>query len=338
MMFDKRRFILFSIFVIFIYFAFKEREKRIELKHTNIRIIFSKNASVVTNKNFDIIAYESYFTQSKPFILLSYLTMQNNYLRIVHRNLKSKKINKYNYNFFGFKKGNIIRLLQSFCKMIGGGEDPRFFWKNEELYILIVDTIKKNNKYKVVQCIGKIDKKSGKINNYNILTIKNMKTNKCEKNWTPWCYNNKIYFSYMLNPHIILNLNEDTGICNKIIEQPFNTNFPKLSGGTPAILYNNYYIGIAHNIQDHGLLSKFNLHRVYNSYFYLFEKDYPFKLIFVSKPFTIKNKGCEFITGIKIDNNNVYLTIGISDIVTYVVKLNKNELDKLGLNKYLKKI
>jgi hypothetical protein len=315
--------LLFSVFIHIKLFV--KNEYRCKLNCYIIQKIKQKNVSITNTKDFNLLLFESHKKSS----------LCDNYLFVKY---KSKNIkNFYRFNSFNYPKNTFKRYLDTRCKYLGGGEDARSFWNNNKLFILVVDTIKENNKYFAVQCLGQIDTKNGNILNYNILKIKGKKINNCEKNWTPWVHNNNIYMSYMINPHTILSVNENNGLCRQLIKHNFNKNFPKISGGSPAIRYGNYYIGIGHKIQDYGIVSKYALYRTYSSYFYLFENKYPFNLVFISKPFTIFNVGCEFITGLEIKEDNFYITIGVHDKYTYLVKVDKRELEKIGMKDFILK-
>ena len=323
---DLRKILIIILILIIVYIKiYVKIENRKKLKFKIIQKINQKNVSITNTKFFNLLLFESHKKG----------TMCDNYLFVKYQNKSIR--NFYRFNSFNIPEASIKRYFDTRCKFLGGGEDARAFWKNDKLYILVVDTIKKNNKNYTVQCLGEISTKNGNILNYNILKIKGKKINNCEKNWTPWVHNNNIYMSYMINPHTILSVNENNGICKQLVKHNFNKNFPKISGGSPAIRYGKYYLGIGHRIHDYGLISKFNIFRTYSSYFYLFESEYPFNLVFISKPFTIFNKSYEFIKELKIKENNFYITIGIDDKYTYLVKIDKNELEKIGMKDFILK-
>ncbi len=86
------------------------------------------------------------------------------------------------------------------------------------------------------------------INNYDISSIK------IQKNWTPYVWNDKIYFIYSFSELCVLELiNLNTGECSCIKGNPFNyDNDYKYFGSTPLIQWNYpNYIGFLHTRLPH---------------------------------------------------------------------------------------
>lgn len=72
-----------------------------------------------------------------------------------------------------------------------------------------------------------------------------------EKNWTPFVWNDELYFVYEISPHTILKVNRDTGVCELLEKQNFQQEWTYGSprGGTPAISYKNLYVSFFHSAE-----------------------------------------------------------------------------------------
>jgi len=169
--------------------------------------------------------------------------------------------------------------------------------------------------------------KNNKLLNYN-------ESSKIEKNWTPFKYKNQLYISQYLNPHIILKVDINTGKCNKIFS---NNKFKykyNLYGGTPSILFENlgYYFGICHT-NTKGLL---DIKRNYYCIGYLFNSNPPFNIIKISEPFIFFKRNdkldvfniqnVEFPIGLQKINNDLFISLGFNDKISYLLKINYTEL------------
>lgn len=313
--------IITIFFIVYLSIIFKYQyvnsKNRNFLKTKFILEIEDKNASIYFLNNKDIIIMSESLNPNKLKNFLKMLfKINNNKLK-----LSIKKNNQF-YNKFintdDYKGINIKRMIKSKCKISYGPEDIRLIDYNDRFYIFYTGSKFKEfvrtellvlNKYK-----------------YNIeknfpLYIKN-NFNICEKNWTPWIYNNNFYISYSLNPHKVYKINMDTGLCEHISTSESNiNNFPKLKGGSTAILTSYGYLGIAHINTMKYLTERINFTRVYSHYFYIFERNYPFKITYLSKPFTLTNNNYEFINNIFIQNKELYINIGIKDKKTEIRKI-----------------
>ena len=99
---------------------------------------------------------------------------------------------------------------------------------------------------------------------------------------------------YKINPKEIYKLHSN-GKCSLISKTNINYKFTEFSGGSSAIITKKGYLAIGHSYSKNKVLkflrlfrfmfNKPNLSRVYQHYFYIFQKHPPFNLINVSKPF-----------------------------------------------------
>ena len=117
-----------------------------------------------------------------------------------------------------------------------------------------------------------------------------------EKNWVFWSYDNKIYYTYSLNPHRILELT-NSGTVKLIYETYWYSNNwwfnevwtpPMFRLNVPPILIaEGVYLGIFHTMKKHNLKTKY--HKIqpnnllsYYTGFYTFSAFPPFKIISIS--------------------------------------------------------
>ena len=156
-----------------------------------------------------------------------------------------------------------------------------------------------------------------------------------EKNWMPFQYENKLYIVYSVNPHVILDINMDTGLCKEI----FSTTFPEIinnigndiGNGAPAQLIIldgiETYIGLGHTRGfQNGEMTRKN-------FIYLFNKYPPFNITHVSKTFNLLKPfvKIEFGSGLLVDQktNKIYISFGVDDCYSSIVTITFEEIKKL---------
>ena len=171
---------------------------------------------------------------------------------------------------------------------------------------------------------------------------------KCfEKNFPPFYYNNELYLSHSLFPHIVLKYQEnntiDKGQYNvtecQVAYKTGKSSIP-LRGGSQSIHLptKNLYIGCGH-IRE-GLR--------YFHHVYAFEDSPPFSMKYISPRFMISNDLfgkdiVQVVTGMELIDDNLVLTYGeedtrpyilvvpVSDVVTSFVSVDENIGQKLHI-------
>lgn len=195
-----------------------------------------------------------------------------------------------------------------------GCEDPRSFsWNNNRFLLLSVVGINPypcNNK----QYLYNVDTKE-----YNKI-VSPFENNTIEKNWLPFIYDRHLYIEYLINPRKIFKYNDSC-----IIEESFCKSMSSfLHGSVSSVLYNNnYYIGMGHT------------HPNYEHIFYIYENKPPFKIIRFSDEIKLHNnysKQYEFITGMSILDDNIYISYSVNDCINYITKIPILYLDKMISN------
>jgi len=178
-----------------------------------------------------------------------------------------------------------------------------------------------------------------------------------EKNWCPWEFQGKLYYTYSLNPHKILEVNLETKEVSLIYETNWYNNslwfteiwtdpFFRLNC-PPILLPDSTYLGIFHTMRISSL--KTNYHKIqpnnllsYWTGFYRFENKPPFKIISISsEPFICPdyqlsenwpfhpppsggNPFYPFYMFLK--DNELFLTGGSNEIAVAYCKFNINDI------------
>jgi hypothetical protein len=240
-------------------YEFKKRDSNFNNLNQTIKEKFKKTYGFLNNivKNTPelIIRFPTNNYQLSQNDVIKYITYNKlSNMRVKHY----KKINNFEiynerdvnkkYGRIIIKKDNKVNIMD-FRKYVnincdfGGVEDPRYFIFNNKTFILMngFDYSKKRNMYYYI-IEDNIFVKLW-INNFDISKISQ------QKNWTPYIFNNSLYFIYSFNELCILKLvNIKTGETNCIKGNPlkYNNNY-KYYGSTPLIPWNYpYYIGFVH--------------------------------------------------------------------------------------------
>lgn len=118
-----------------------------------------------------------------------------------------------------------------------------------------------------------------------------------QKNWAPFLHDDRLMFVYSVQPHIVLNCDEQSGLCE--IAHSVHTDLPvqDLRGGTNLHLVNGTYVGFLHTTKP----------LQYDTYLYAFSATPPFQpvsfldqQIFWARDWPIELPYVEFSTGFVI--------------------------------------
>ena len=234
-------------------------------------------------------------------------------------------------NIIRLKKDNIVqdittdvskllckKNLPGWCNNMKGPEDPRICKFKNINYIFFCDNV----------CDPEICLRMflapiysiNHIGSKKMIKIRDMKLSKCEKNWTPWTTNDRLYISYMLSPkHIVYELNPETGETNRVSETEYTSGI-KLSGGTNAVEFEGKMIGLAH-------IKRFVPFPKYFSVFYTFSNTYPFEILKIGKPFCFQRYvWCEFPTYLKYDNGKFFIWYGKNDNRSILISIDRKDI------------
>jgi hypothetical protein len=163
-----------------------------------------------------------------------------------------------------------------------------------------------------------------------------------EKNWSPFQYKGRLYFSYTLNPHRVFHLPRSSSKCQTvaITEKEIDWEWGELRGGAPAIQDGEHFFGIFHSWKD--LKSVQSGGEKIAHYFmgaYLFEARPPFQITHISKSPIIgksfyhspdyetwKPLKVVYPCGMLFDHQSVWAFYGKQDHECWVVKMDKKGL------------
>lgn len=155
----------------------------------------------------------------------------------------------------------------------------------------------------------------------HIIRMQGPDPKRCEKNWLPFVYNNKIYIIYSFEPFIIFEADPYQGHCNKVIEYKSSFDLSKFRGSAPPINFNDGYLAIVHEVIF--MESRIYLHR------FVF-MDTNFNVEKISPCFYFDHKGIEFCTGLSYSHdNNLLITAGIKDCEAYIFKVDIDYVNSL---------
>lgn len=102
-----------------------------------------------------------------------------------------------------------------------------------------------------------------------------------EKNWSFFSHREKLYFVYSLKPHVVVEIDDTTGLTGREWVTPGIVNWQHgtLSGGTPPINYSGTLLAMFHSALPHPQRV-----RRYNASLYMFSPEPPFEIRQVTKP------------------------------------------------------
>jgi len=282
---------------------------------------------------------------------------------ILNKNLLQRKLLK----FKKFEEGKFV-IHEDRSGRLGGPEDPRLFYYNDDIYIM-VNQLNSNNKYSKPprhMFISKID--------LDKLHYDTNKTNLCEalstsfeKNWGSFMYKKKLHMLYSINPLKIYEV--DKKFKCKMLCDYHDKIFKKIEESYPELdfhlrnstnlleLKKNEYLGMGHGVLDfkgNTDINKYLIPSLNDSKYSKIDKRY-FKLFFklytgfffilnlkkkevthISPFFQLPNYESKqelifFPTSIFLDDDDfVNISYNVGDNRSYYVKLHLN-LIKLSL-------
>ncbi|CRX38258.1 hypothetical protein [Estrella lausannensis] len=159
-----------------------------------------------------------------------------------------------------------------------------------------------------------------------------------QKNWVPFEYQGNLLMSYSLNPHEVLLVNMNTGVCQSVYETkaPIKWVFGSMRGGTPAELVDGEYLAFFHSSKE--MPSLYSNGKLMYHYFmaaYTFSKDPPFHITKMNKsPLihpdlykpTAYGKRVVFPGGFAIRGNKIIMALGKDDHQVWVVTMDKDKV------------
>jgi len=239
-----------------------EEIKRDDKLLTNKDItIFNSSILPLNNSDNLLIASRGWYGNVRSwdginFVILSLFSknmkkLKQNILDIDPNLIKNKEI-----KFKEFKH----KVIPHEKHILEGPEDPRLFYHNDQIYILVNELNKNQEETPRHMFVSKVnlDKLEYDINKDNL--CEELST-KFEKNWGPFIHNKKLHMLYDINPLKILEVNDDFKckmVCNindkvlkKIHESYPELNFHIRNSTNLVDLGSGKYLGMGHGVLDY---------------------------------------------------------------------------------------
>ena len=217
-------------------------------------------------------------------------------------------------------------------------QDGRLFRFGEKILFFFNDHSlnKQSNQF---QYVVELVENRGKLQSKKRATLLDYKRmGSIEKNWTPFVSANRLYLIYAGNPHLILEPNLETGICQKIAATDAGSiwKWGEMRGGTIAESIEEGFLTFFHSSQDRPAASFFGpkTGRNYAMGAYLFEKTPPFRVkkISASPLGTLEDyeksnrRKVVFPSGMVFDGNLIHLAWGKNDNKICITTFDKEKL------------
>ena len=239
-----------------------EEIKRDDKLLTNKDItIFNSSILPLNNSDNLLIASRGWYGNVRSwdginFVILSLFSknmkkLKQNILDIDPNLIKNKEI-----KFKEFKH----KVIPHEKHILEGPEDPRLFYHNDQIYILVNELNKNQEETPRHMFVSKVnlDKLEYDINKDNL--CEELST-KFEKNWGSFIHNKKLHMLYDINPLKILEVNDDFKckiVCNindkvlkKIHESYPELNFHIRNSTNLVDLGSGKYLGMGHGVLDY---------------------------------------------------------------------------------------
>lgn len=167
--------------------------------------------------------------------------------------------------------------------------------------------------------VGEIDLKTG-----NVIQVKQLQynTQKCQKNWMPFCEGDQVYAIYSHEPTIILKIDIDTGKCLEYIVKRQKYNLAEFRGSSPPIRYYDDWLMIIHEVD-------FLDTRKYSHRFVIYDQEWNLKKI--SQSFYFESKFIEYVLSCQIQGDSIVIPYSVLDSCCNIKHVNLGELEKMWI-------
>ena len=232
------------------------------LKNKDVTVF---NSSILQLENSDdmLISSRGWYGNIRSwdgvnFIILSlfdkdFKKKKQNIIGIDLKALQDKDINFKEFKEFKESQKNIIAHGD---KLLKGPEDPRLFYLNNDIYILINDLTPEDKRHMFVAKVNLDTLNYGKTTEL----CESLST-KFEKNWGPFIYEDKLHFIYDINPLKIFELednfdcelkfNMDNSLLKKVTDSFPDLDFHLRNSTNLISLNQEEYLGLGHGVLDY---------------------------------------------------------------------------------------
>lgn len=143
-----------------------------------------------------------------------------------------------------------------------------------------------------------------------------------QKNWSPFILNDRIYVEISINPHIVAEVDEESGRCVPLRAGSFvRRNDYSYRGGAITFLPNIGFLGLGHFF-----IKPKNSLRHYFSFFYLFDAERNLHITKVSLPikFDARHR-IEFVSGLVCSGDSLLVSYGVNDCDNLFVRISLSD-------------
>lgn len=107
-----------------------------------------------------------------------------------------------------------------------------------------------------------------------------LKFKNVEKNWSPFVFNDQLYLVYLIEPHVVIHLDIESGECQLVSVNEYSKiwDFGIARGGTPAIELDDYFLTFFHSPYKGKVLGHSHPN-IYIMGAYAFSKKPPFEIL-----------------------------------------------------------
>lgn len=218
-------------------------------------------------------------------------------------------------------------------------QDARLLKVDDKILLFFNDYGSTRNRTCHAMYVTELHEKNGKLESKQRATLlKYDAMIATEKNWAPFVSEGKVYLIYSTQPHLILEANLETGVCQKIASTATHHfwQWGEIRGGTPALSVKEGLLTFFHSSQELPANSLFGtkIGRNYAMGAYLFENGAPFAIQKVT-PLPLgsvedymegNRRKVIFPAGMAIEGNLIYVVWGKNDTAICVSTFNKEKL------------
>jgi len=315
----------------------------ISLAHKNVKRIKATTKIVEASKQIKIKGFKSAYNPSIfPFeegYLLSFRHTLSQETWISH--IGVVLLNK---NFEVVTIPQILTPRSFTCEVPCQAEDARFFSFQGKIFLIYNDNVK----IAAPSCFERRDMFIAELLSdegrfflgapLKLYHADKYATSLWQKNWVPFEWEDKLFFSYSIVPHEVLECNLSTGKCTPVYETatPNSWQFGTLRGGTSAFLEEGEYFSFFHSSEVTASKASKGVD-MYHYYMgaYTFSAQPPFEVTkitperLVGRQFYTHSpcaKRVVFPGGYVVQGDKIYVAYGKDDAEVWIATINKQKL------------
>lgn len=287
------------------------------------------NPSIIPYGDGYLLSFRTKYYNAKTFLKKYEKGKRNSYLWLV----------KLNRDFKPSEKPYLLHLQSNRETYSRSAEDGRLLQAGEKILFFFNDYVEAEDRSLYCPYMAELVEKEGQLQPEKpSIRLHYDKMGSTEKNWSPFIDREKLCLIYSGNPHLILEADMETGLCQKIAATTNKSiwNWGEINGGTPAYLLPEGFLTFFHSHQN-SLASSFRgkeSGRNYAMGAYLFETDTPFQIKKITpsplgslEDYMSQNRRkAVFPSGIVVEGNQIHVVWGKNDTTMYVSSFDREKL------------